>query len=151
MSLRRVYVAGPIGPADDGRRGRMGTAAAVGIALVQAGLAPFVPHLWGLGCEAAFDAASYEDWIAYDLAWLATCHALLRIPGHSPGADREVQHARDIGIPVFGSVEEVLAWASSQQDDTECPECGHLASDHRPQMTGGTCGAIRRCPCRRKP
>lgn len=107
----RVYVAGPIGANDGGRIGRMQAAAEVGCQLVEAGLAPFVPHLWGLGYEQAFDACDYETWLAYDLAWLLVCDAVLRLPGLSPGADREVQHARDLGIPVFVAVEILLEWA----------------------------------------
>ena len=37
--------------------------------------------------------AEYETWMEYDLAWLGACEALLRLPGHSPGADREVRYA----------------------------------------------------------
>lgn len=110
----RVYVAGPIGANDGGRIGRMRAAAEVGCQLVDAGLAPFVPHLWGL-YEPAF-AVDYEVWISYALQWVAVCDAVLRIPGHSPNADREVQHARDLGIPVFTITDELLAWADNRAE-----------------------------------
>jgi len=126
----RVYVAGPIGPADEGRRGRVEVAARAGYELLQHGFAPFVPHLWAwtIQCSmadalpyddwSALDALAYEAWIDYGLTWVATCHAVLRLPGHSPGADREVQHARDLGILVFGSVEEVIRY--SRLDRIRC-------------------------------
>lgn len=53
----------------------------------------------------------YEFWITEDLERVARCDALYRIGGHSPGGDREVQHAHSLGIPVFydaGALEEWL-------------------------------------------
>jgi hypothetical protein len=44
---------------------------------------------------------SYEDWMALDLAWLRRCDALIRLPGDSPGADREVEEAKRLGLPVY--------------------------------------------------
>jgi hypothetical protein len=37
---------------------------------------------------------------------LARCDALLRLPGESPGADREVKRARELWIPVYGLLED---------------------------------------------
>lgn len=103
----RVYVAGPIGALDAGRPARLAAAIAAGRDLLLAGFAPFVPHLWAAACEA--DAwASYEHWMAYDMAYLEACHAVLRIPGESPGADREVAFARVIGVPVFYAMGDLL-------------------------------------------
>lgn len=48
---------------------------------------------------------------AYDLAWLERCDALLRVPGPSAGADREVAHARERGLPTFFTVDGVIDWA----------------------------------------
>jgi hypothetical protein len=67
---------------------------------------PFVPHLsllWDLVCP-----SPYKEWIAYDMAWLKECDAILRLPGESPGADREVNLAITLGIPVYNSIEEIL-------------------------------------------
>ena len=74
--------------------------------LLAAGFAPFVPHLTGF-----WDFASpkkYETWLAYDMEWLRACDALLRMIGESPGADREVELAESLGIPVFYSVPELI-------------------------------------------
>jgi len=74
--------------------------------LIHLGFAPFVPHLYHfLHLMAPHD---YEVWMAVGLAWLRTCDAVLRLPGESPGADREVEVARILEIPVFYSVEELV-------------------------------------------
>jgi len=65
-----------------------------------AGFAPFVPHLcffWDL----MGSGWSYEDWMAYDKAMLLKCDALLRLPGESHGADREVAWAQEAGISTY--------------------------------------------------
>jgi hypothetical protein len=43
-----------------------------------------------------------EDfWYKYDLIMLDKCDAILRLPGESKGADREMLHANNWGIPEF--------------------------------------------------
>lgn len=46
-------------------------------------------------------------WYEKDLKWLRECDALLRLPGESVGADREVEVARDLNIPIYHCVEEI--------------------------------------------
>ncbi len=108
--MKRVYCAGPIGPNDAGRPLRIHSGVSAAVELLQLGLAPFSPHLWSAG-TAADDIATYETWMAYDFAFLSVCDALLRIPGASPGADREVAFARAHGIPVFLSVADLICHA----------------------------------------
>jgi hypothetical protein len=105
----RIYVAHPIGPNDADRPARIDAALAVGAQLLAAGFAPFVPGLWCAACNAE-GLATYEEWMRYDFAFLDVCDALLRIPGHSPGADREVARAVARGMRVYTSVAELLAW-----------------------------------------
>lgn len=103
----RVYVAGPmtIGePLDNIYEG-----AKVGKRMVRDGLAPYIPHLdaymmW-------WDEASYELLLDWDFAWIEKADALYRIEGASPGADREVEFARELGIPVFVSYDALLRFA----------------------------------------
>jgi hypothetical protein len=74
--------------------------------LVENGLAPFCPHLYHF-----MDMNSpqpYETWLAVDIAFLRVCDAVLRIPGASNGADKEVACAEASGIPVYYSLEELL-------------------------------------------
>ena len=51
------------------------------------------------------------EWLAIDLAWVAVCEAVVRLPGESGGADMETAEARRLGIPVFESVAELVAWS----------------------------------------
>lgn len=106
--ITHVYVAGPIGANDAGRRARLDAGINAGLHLLMAGYVPQVPHLWAAACPAD-DVASYERWMEYDFALIDRCDALIRLPGHSPGADREVAHARARKIPVFFGVEAFLA------------------------------------------
>lgn len=95
--IRHVYIAGPYTQGDPVKNTRK----ALGVAdyLQSLGFVPFVPHLshfWHF-----LTPKPYETWMEWDLAWLAKCDALVRLPGLSPGADREVDRARELGIPVF--------------------------------------------------
>lgn len=98
----RVYVAGPYSRDPIG-----GVRAAIEAAhaLLDAGHQPYVPHTTML-----LDLARhrpYEEWLALDLVWLAQCEAVLRLPGASPGADRECARARELGIKVVERVEDL--------------------------------------------
>jgi hypothetical protein len=88
---------------------RIDNAVKAGSQLILAGLFPFIPHLFGLIPDG--EPVGYEGMMIYDLAWLERCDALLRIPGYSPGADREVARARELGLPIFFTTSEVLQWA----------------------------------------
>lgn len=66
------------------------------------GFNPFVPHLFHYA-EIA-QSRPYEDWMQLDLHWLSICDCVLRLPGESSGADREVAEAKRLGIPVFYSI-----------------------------------------------
>lgn len=101
----RVYVSGPYSSDPEAC-----TRAAIDAAdqVMSLGCAPLVPHLkhpWILQSD-----HSYEDWMTIDLAWLHVADVVLRLPGDSAGADREVEAARAVGIPVVHSLEELQAW-----------------------------------------
>ncbi len=50
----------------------------------------------------------YEEFLYPVAARLLTrCDAVLRIPGESKGADQDVRIARERGLPIFHSVEEI--------------------------------------------
>ena len=99
----KVYVSGPYSKhMVDGTRNAIFAAEE----LRKAGYLPFVPHLsllWDLILP-----SPYEEWMKYDMDWVRECDCLLRLPGESPGADREVILAHKIGIPVFHTVKEVI-------------------------------------------
>lgn len=72
----------------------------------------YVPHLsllWHI--VAPHDA---DHWYDYDLAILARCDAILRLPGQSTGADNEVIFAEKCDIPVFYEASALLDWAKNQ-------------------------------------
>ncbi len=85
------------------------------------GAVPLVPHtgvLWAMVAP----GASYEDFMRLDLALLERSDAVLRLPGESIGADREVAHARELGIPVFEGEDAALLVAAAVRDERRPPE-----------------------------
>lgn len=100
-----VYIAGPYSRPDPCENTHKAVAAANEV--WDAGLIPVVPHLthfWH-----TMTPKPYEQWLAYDLEIMRRCDAVLRIPGESSGADAEVAEADRLGIPVFLSMEGLLA------------------------------------------
>jgi nucleoside 2-deoxyribosyltransferase len=103
---RRVYLAAPFSSDPAGNTARV---VAVALDLRDAGFHPFVPHV---ACDWATARGGYEAAMRECMAWLDVCDALVRLPGHSPGADREVARARELGIPVFYAVADVITWGA---------------------------------------
>ena len=121
---KRIYIAGPISKGD--LLGNVNQATAAFTELMKSGFAPFCPH-WSvyakparrntLGhvlCTATADGNGlpHDAWLGVDVPWVRVADALLRLPGESKGADQEVTEAKRLGIPVFYSVADVVAWAS---------------------------------------
>ena len=99
----RVYVAGPMTKGDYMQNVRAAVNAADD--LRDRGFFPFLPQMSTLWHYVY--PRDYEDWMKQDFEWIRACHALLRIPGESSGADREIEHARKWGIPVFYTIEDL--------------------------------------------
>ena len=102
--VRYIYVAGPISKGDQIRN--CSEAIKVGDHLLKLGLVPFIPHLsiaWHM-----ITPVEYEDFMKWDFAWIDKCDALLRLPGESHGADREVDYVKLQKKPVFHSIKEIL-------------------------------------------
>lgn len=97
----RIYVAGPYSKGDVFANIRRAVQA--GTALIKRGHSPFVPHLTGFWDF--LTPLDYEEWLAYDMEWVRVCDAILRLPGESSGADREVAFAKELGKPVYFAVE----------------------------------------------
>ncbi len=108
-----VYIAGPYTHPDPVQNTH--EVIRVAAELVDKGLVtPFVPHLtllWHL-----VDPRPLDFWYEYDVAMLARCDALLRLPGDSTGADREVAFAKERGLPVFTKQDELAEWAENRLD-----------------------------------
>lgn len=101
----KIYVAGPYTKGDVAVNVHSAFQAANDLA--DLGFAPYVPHathFWHL-----MFPRPYEFWLQLDNEFLPHCDAVLRIPGESNGADKEVALAERLGIPVFHDIEQVNA------------------------------------------
>ena len=104
MRKTRVYIAGPYTLGDVAHN----VASAIDAAddLVNYGFAPYVPHLthfWHM-----MHPRKWEEWMALDNEWLRACDTVLRLPGKSKGADIECAAAREMGLPVYDNLADLL-------------------------------------------
>ena len=106
----RVFVCSPYSaPLPETRIRNVHRSLEAAVLLIQRGHQPFAPLVShyidrlasGLGVP-----IPYSRWMEWSLCWLATCDAVL-VLGSSPGADREVARALELGIPVYDRVEDV--------------------------------------------
>ena len=110
--MKRVYVAGAIscdhsvGYLDNIRRGMK-----LSYEVLKAGFAPFVPffdyHFSLMG------PMSEEEYYGYSMAWLEACDAVIVVNEgweESVGTVREIARARELGMPVFFSLEGLNSW-----------------------------------------
>ena len=102
--MRYIYIAAPYSSGDTIVNTR--NAMLAWDELFSHGFIPMCPH-WTM-LQHFLTPHEYEDWLAFDFAWIRKCDAILRLPGESSGADREVALARDLGIPVFHSIEDLV-------------------------------------------
>ena len=74
--------------------------------LVKRGYVPYIPHLthfWHL-----ISPHDYEFWLEYDNSFIDHwAQGLLRLDNESTGADREVERAQKLGIPIYYSLEDI--------------------------------------------
>ncbi len=106
--MKKVYLAGPYShfPPGGSVADNVITAIDAAHVLLDHGFVPYTPHLSHF--LEARRSRPYEEWMQLDLAWLACCEALVRLPGHSPGADREVHYALWNGIAVYNGLAALL-------------------------------------------
>ena len=97
MTRLKIYIAGPVTEGD--RLNNFMQACIAQRDLMSCGHAPFNPILSIMHPDAL--AIPYESWIETDLAWVAVADVVLRLPGKSRGADREVEFAKNNNIPVL--------------------------------------------------
>lgn len=135
MRRTRIYISGPISKGDLHRNVSQATLAFQRLALL--GYAPLCPHwsvyaggphvsgsgsVYAIATASGFEGMAYDAWIDLDLAWVETADAVLRLPGESVGADREVEHAHACGIPVHLSMESLTAWEPTKRGWQEPPK-----------------------------
>lgn len=101
----RIFVSGPISaPTETEMIANSEIAQHVAYELIKKGHVPLVPHL---SVYASYrDKVSYEWWMEYCFEWLGQCEALFYI-GPSKGADIELARAKELGLQVFYSLDEV--------------------------------------------
>ena len=100
----RVYIAGPYTHGDVAVNVR--NAMLAGLEVIKAGHAAFIPHLSHF--IHLLDPQPYEFWTCHDMAWVDACDCVLRLPGHSPGADMECDYAVTQAKMVFFTMKELL-------------------------------------------
>jgi hypothetical protein len=101
--MKRVFISGPYTIGDIAQNVKVSMD--VANELIDAGYAPFCPHLTHFLHMNHFQP--YKKWLEIDVAFLEVCDALIRIPGKSKGADAEVRLAKKFGIPIFKNVSEL--------------------------------------------
>jgi NTP pyrophosphatase (non-canonical NTP hydrolase) len=149
VARRRIYIAGPISQGD--LASNMNQAVQAYTRLIHAGFAPLCPHLscyakpvhstesGAVWCEATTSGKSgiaHDAWLAVDLQWVAVSEAVLRLPGESPGADRETAFAQQLGIPVFPSVEHVINSPVQRGDRFDMPSFSRVNLERCTSPTG---------------
>jgi hypothetical protein len=104
--MKTVYIASPYTKGDVAVNVR--NSFLVADELAEKGFIPFPPlysHFWHF-----LSPKPYEFWMTQDKEWVLRCDYLLRLPGESSGADREIEWAIENDIPVFYSVEGLVEW-----------------------------------------
>lgn len=85
----------------------------LGFEAAEVGAACIVPNSMGRTWKGT---PSYEAWLEVTLSILARCDALLVTPDweRSSGTRREVEFARERGIPVFVGIEDLRRWLAQR-------------------------------------
>lgn len=96
----RVYIACPYTKGDVIVNVRNSIVAAEKLRML--GFCPYNP-LFTMLWHMIFPHADIQFWYGYDLEWLEVCDAVFRLPGESSGADKEVERAKELGMPVYTS------------------------------------------------
>ena len=99
----KIFVAGPYTLGDIAINVR--NSCIVAEKLVELGHLPFLPHLYHLWHLVSPHEYSY--WTELDNAWLEQCDAILRLPGHSFGADNEIILANKLRFKIYWSIDEI--------------------------------------------
>ena len=71
----------------------------------RAGHTPFIPHMNLLAN--LITPHGEAIWLDEVLKFVPRCDAVLRLPGESRGADKEVSLANEMGIPVYYNVSDI--------------------------------------------
>lgn len=99
MESKVVYIAGPITGGKLGHIQVQPVVEAIQLyySLIEGGFVPICPQLSVLADFTDPGRLTYEQWLELDFRYIDLCDAVIRVPGESPGADREVEYARSKG------------------------------------------------------
>ena len=113
--MKRIYIAGKLNADAVGYLKNVHAMIRVAQAAKDAGFSVFVPCLDLLMGIVAGDY-EYEDYATPNLAWLSVSDAVLLVPGWetSKGTQAEIAWAKELGIPVFETLQELLTQQMSQ-------------------------------------
>lgn len=112
LPLLKVYIASPYTLGDVGVNVR--NSLETFNALMDLGFVPFSPLLSHF-CH-IYQPRHYDEWLTWCLEWVKVCDVLLRLPGESAGADREVELAEELEIPVCHNIEQLVAYRAEQDN-----------------------------------
>jgi hypothetical protein len=106
----KIYIAGPYS-ADTAAQRQANTTAAIdaGLAMLELGHYPFIPHLTHYVDKRAEELdieMEWEDYIEWDSQFLQDCDAFLYL-GSSTGADLERERAEELGLNIYTDIESV--------------------------------------------
>lgn len=110
--IKKVYIASPYTIGDQAKNVKRSMECAN--MLIDNGFVPFIPLLSHF--QHMVYPRSYDEWINYDLSWIESCDAVIRLKGESKGADLEVEHAKKLGIPVFISIGEINVYNKNNEN-----------------------------------
>jgi len=119
MKPRRIYIAGPYN-ADSAVEVLANIRAGIRAAarLLTRGYVPFCPFL-DFSLFLTDEAGGITDGQikTYSLEWLRVCDAVLLLPGweRSTGTAREMDEARNLGLPIYYSEEELYGDGSAKK------------------------------------
>jgi len=108
--MKTVFIASPYTLGDVGVNVKVSMD--VANELMDLGFNPFIPLLYHF--QHIINPRPYEDWIKFDLEWLSKCDCVLRLIGESSGADDEVAKAKELGIPVYYNIGDVVTFESKK-------------------------------------
>ena len=111
--MNKIYLASPYSLGDMATNVRISMEAAN--ELINEGFAPYCPLLSHFQ-QLSFPQ-EYDIWMSLDLEWISVCDAMLRLPGESSGADREVEFARNNSIPVFYDLRVMIEYFNEDDDE----------------------------------
>lgn len=113
-----LYIAGPYTSPDPVENTHRAAKAAI-VVYEQTQWVPFVPHLsllWHM-----VTPRTPDFWYELDLHQMAHCNAIVRLPGASTGADREMVVASELGLEVVDFADLPLgareAWTGAYEGD----------------------------------